>query len=307
MREAAESESGICWVDPQDGKLKYWAWAHWVGAASEATYSVSLAEEVQLNYDDANVFDKVVAHYQPTALGQATVVYQPTEPFVVPPGSNSTETVHFNYPIGQMVSLETNARTAGGVSLNSNLTVKNPDNSTPWRPQYAKSSDVVFVNSNSMHAMVVDKFEVTARPISRDPDQEYSETLNLLDIQRRSDIRPTTDRVRYTLQTIAQAQLVAKLRAFRSSRPPLLVTLGPIPGNPDLKVGSVITLDITDAVTQLDTDIVLLRREGTFGQRWEETWTGVPLSDMYAYTTANTAGGYFKIGTSYLGVGRLGY
>jgi len=69
----------------------------------------------------------------------------------------------------------------------------------------------------------------------------------------------------------------------------------------------VITLDITDAVTQLDTDIVLLRREGTFGQRWEETWTGVPLSDMYAYTTANTAGGYFKVGTSYLGVGRLGY
>jgi hypothetical protein len=54
MREIAECEGGVLWVDPQDKTLKFWTWAHWVGASSVATIGRSVGtEEVQLAYDYA--------------------------------------------------------------------------------------------------------------------------------------------------------------------------------------------------------------------------------------------------------------
>lgn len=304
MREIAECEGALVWVDPQDVTLKFWPWSHWVGASPVATIDRSAGtEDVQLTYDYASVFDEATINYQPRRKGRLATVHSLTTPVLIPANSTVTQRFRFRYPLAQFVSYTANARSAGGENLNSNLVV---GTTTPVAATYWLTT---LRNTNTRLGMVVDKFDVVGYPIEGLTNREYRYNAASLRVPRRTDIRPTSESGRYCLQHEAQAKLVAGLRIWRLSNPARIYTIGPIPGSKDLKVGDVVTLNISGGVTQANEDVVLVHRHGQFGQRWEETWTAIPVAQLVQYTTisSGTGDGFFVLGTSRLSYGRLGY
>jgi len=301
MKEVAESEAGVAWVDPQTGTLNYWRSDYWVGAGTAGYLTRSNIENLEPVYDYANTFDIVTCHYQPRRKGRSVIVYQLTTPIIVAPGGTVVEEIKLRYPVGEYLSYTANARTGGGVSLNSNLTVT-------IVTQNAKSWKVQFVNTNSVHAMVIDKFDITGRPIEGLPERKYTKDMANLTIQRRSDVRATVERARYSIQTLAQARLIADLKAFRLEDPPQAITFS-MPADPTLNVGDVVTVNFAAAISTINDHFVLLDRAWAYRETFEDTWFAVRLSDLYAYTTisAGTGGGYFEAGVSVLGYGRLYY
>jgi len=221
-------------------------------------------------------------------------------------------TVRFRFPIAEYDSYECVATTSGGVDLAADLTVSNADDSTPWTPENAMSSRVKFANANTRHGMVIRQFDVMGRPIEGLPNREYlaDQTANSdMTVPRRSDVKPTEVKARYALQHEAQAALVAELKAYRLKDPPVLLTLGPMPGNPELNVGSAITVNIAAGISTINKLVILLYRQGNYGLCFEETWLAIPQDDLYQYATVSmgTTVGAFKVGTSRLSYGRLGF
>ena len=315
MREIAEAEGGIVWVNPMTGNLEFWAWAKWIGAASEATYSrgptagIGPLENVRPRHDYKQAFDVVNVTYQPRRTGRLMNLHQLGTPIVIAPLGTHTATIRMRYPIAEYDSYECVATTSGGVSLAGSLTVSNADDSTPWVPEGAVSSRVKFANASANHGMVIRKFDVLGRPIEGLPNREYKADKNYLVVHRRTDVKPNEVKARYCLQHEAQAALVAELKAYRLQDPPVLLTVGPLPGNPELNVGSAITVNIAAGISQINKLVILLHRQGSYALRYEETWLAVPQDELYQYATVSTGttAGAFKVGTSRLSYGRIQY
>jgi len=311
MREIAESEAGIVWVNPKTGNLEFWAWAKWIGAASEATYTRTLLENVRPRHDYRQAFDVVNVTYQPRRTGRLMNLHQLGTPILIAPLCTKTLTIRFHYPIAEYDSYEVVATTSGGVGFTEGveLTVSNADDSTPWVPEGAVSSRVKFANASANHGMVIRKFDVLGRPIEGLPNREYKADKNYLVVHRRTDVKPNEVKARACLQHEAQAALVAELKAYRLQDPPVLLTVGPLPGNPELNVGSAITVNIAAGISQINKLVILLHRQGSYALRYEETWLAIPQDELYQYATVSTGttAGAFKVGTSRLSYGRLGF
>lgn len=304
LREIAEAEGGLVWVDPQDATLKFWTWDHWVGASSVATIARSGGtEEVKLTYDYASVFDEASITYQPRRKGRLMVVHSLTSPVLIPANSSVQQRFRFRYPLAEFVTYETNARSSGGEDLNAYLTV---ETTTPAAATYWLTT---LTNSHTRLGMVVDKFEVIGRPVEGLSNREYRYNASTLTVPRRTDVRPTEEQGRYCLQHEAQARLIAGLKTLRLSTPPRVYTIGPLPGNENLSIGDVVTLNMAAGVTTVNEAVVLLHRHGSYWPRWEETWTAVPLAQLIEYVAASsgTGDGFHVVGTSRLSYGRLGY
>ncbi len=312
MREIAEAEGGVVWVDPQDATLKFWSWSHWVNKGYVATWTRANVEEVRPRHDNANAYDVVNVTYQPRRRGRLVNIHSLTKPIVVPPDSMVTERLRFRYPLVELYSYTTRARSSGGENLDAYLTV------TPTAPQGAMHWEATFTNSHTRHALVVDKFDILGWPIEGLSNREYRSNRDSLTVQRRTDVRPEVRRAevraRYAMQHLAQARLVAELKSWRLQDPPLVLVIGPVPGSALRHVGDVVMLSIGDGISQIDQRVLLLHRSGSFGGpedscRWEETWTAAALDDLYEYPDASTGtdDGAFVLGTSRLGYGRLGY
>ena len=244
-------------------------------------------------------------------------IHSLTQPIVVPPdtsgsGQTVTERLRFRYPLAEFYQYTTRARSAGGENLDEYLSI------TPATPQGAMYWEVTLTNTHPRHALVVDRFDVLGWPIEGLTNREYRSNRDNLEVQRRSDVRPEVRRnevrARYALQHLAQARLVAELKSWRLQDPPLVLVIGPVPGDPRRHVGDVIMLNLSDGISTINKRVVLLHRSGRYGGaeedcRWEDTWTAAALDDLYQYPDPSVGGsdGAFVIGTSRLGVGRLGY
>lgn len=312
MREVAEAEGALVWLDPQDTKLKLWTWGHWIGANSVEGWGRDRLEEARPRRDYANAYDTVNVSYQPRRRGRLVSIHQLTKPIVVPPSGTVTERLRFRWPMIAMQSYTVRARSSGGENLDTYLGM------SPAAPQGALYWEVTFTNSHTRHALVVDKFDVIGWPIEGLPNREYRCERNSLDVHRQTDVRPevrrTEVKVRYALQHEAQARLVAELKSWRLQEPPLVLQIGPVPGDPRLHVGDVVQLSLGDGISQIEELVVLLHRQGSYGGpeqscRWQEVWTAAALDDLYQYPTVSTGtgDGTFVVGTSRLSYGRLGY
>jgi len=303
MREAAESELGVVWVNPQTGYLEFWSSAYWVGKASTDTYTFQ-SENAKPDRDYSNIFDKVVVHYQPRRKGRTRVLYQLQQPITIAPATTGTIVeMKLQHEQAQYVSFNSNARTAGGASMTTSMTITIIEQTARlWRVQ--------FDNSNVRHALVVDTFNILGRPLEGMPDRFYEANAAVpLTVSRRTDIRATEERARFAMQTYAQAKLIGDLKVFRTSGPPPTIMLGPMPCNPTLNVGSIITLDLSAvASVAMDEDVILLSRNWSFGNRFEDNWYAVVRSYMDTLIHVSdsvTPDGYFKIGVSHLDEGKL--
>lgn len=317
MREIAEAEGAVAWVDPQDATLKLWSWAHWIGAATADTWDRGDAENVRPWRDTANAYDLVNVTYQPRRRGRLMTIHSLTKPIVIPPdttgyGESVTERLRFRFPLHTIYEYTTRARSAGGENLDAYLSI------TPAAPQGAMYWEVTLTNTHPRHALVVDKFDVIGWPIEGLSNREYRADRETLTVARRTDVRPEVRRnevrARYPLQLLAQARLVAELKSWRLQEPPLVLVIGPVPGDPRRHVGDVVTLDLADGISTISTRVVLLHRSGRYGGpeescRWEETWTAAALDDLYQYPdpSVGETDGAFVINTSRLSYGRLGY
>lgn len=319
MREVAETEGAIAWVDPQDGTLKLWTWPHWVGAASEIDISRGWvgggtpSEGLKVRRRYADTRDVVNVTFTPRRKGRLRTVHRLTRPVVIPASSSVQQRFRFNAPVAGIESYSVRARSSGGQNMDAYLTIgaTTPSSATEWVTTLS--------NSHATQAIVVDKFDVFGYPLEGLPNREYRAEGGTLAVSRRHNIfpgqepRPLDVRSRFGLQTDAQARLIADLKLTRLASP-RAIQIGPMPGDSSLRIGSVVTVNFADAISAFVGDVVLLHRSGSWGGppdacRWEETWMGVPLGDLYEYTTISEGAedGYFAVGTSLLGVGRLGY
>jgi hypothetical protein len=112
--------------------------------------------------------------------------------------------------------------------------------------------------------MVVDRFDVIGRPVEGLSNREYRYNAGTLTVPRRTDVRPTEERGRYCLQHEAQARLLAGLKTLRLGTAPRLYTIGPLPGNKNLSIGDVVTLNMAAGVTQVNEPVLLHRHAATF-------------------------------------------
>lgn len=316
MRQLAEAEGGIGWVDAQDGYLKFWSWPHWVGAASATTVTRDYVagslptENVRVRRNPRDARDVVNVVYVPRRLGESTTIHSLTAPIVLPANGSQEVRLRFRYPLGRLDSFTTRAHSGGGANMDAYLTVgtTSPASATEWV--------TTLTNTHPTEAIVVDKFTVVGWPIEGLPNREYRAEASVpLTVSRRHDVYPGQPvrlevRSRYALQTEAQAKLIGDLKLQRLQEPALMLTIGPVPGDADRHVGDVVTVNLSEGISTINTPAVLLYRKGTFGvERWEESWSAVALGDLYEYTDVSegTGDGYFVVGTSRLGFGRLGY
>ncbi len=302
MSEVAESEMGVVWLDPADGCLYFFAWDHWLNALSVTTYGLGPAggvggfEDLQLSWDYQNALDQQVVHFQPQRKDPLDVAYQLTEALVIPPDSTKSEELKFFFPC-VFHSYEMVATTAGGEDLNADVSlhIAAPQSATSWY--------IEFTNANTRHAAVIRTFNVLGYPLAGLSSRRYSHTAGSATVSRRSDTQPTPQRARFCIQTMAQARLIAELRAWRLQQPPAVYTVGPERFHPNVKPGAVITVAAAGGVAQIEKDLVVLHRQWRYGERFEMTLTCAARDDLYELTAAE----YFRVGTSTLGVGALGY
>ncbi|MEN6303010.1 MAG: hypothetical protein ABFD96_09825 [Armatimonadia bacterium] len=313
MQEIAEAEGALAWVDAKDGKLKLWTWSHWLDATSTATFSsapgahgIEDASD-QRSWRDAR--DIVNVTYTPRRSGQRVLVHQLTEAIVIPPSGSTQQRFRFRQPLAKFDSYVSRATTGGGRNMDAWLEVgaTTPVSATTWVTTLS--------NDNPDEALVLRQWDVYGYPIEGLPakEQQLEADAPLL-VSRRHDVYGGQQiklevRSRFCLQTEMQAELIAALKVHRLGEPPLFITIGPVPGDSALSVGDVVTVDLTTGVSTINADFVLMKRDGQYGTRWEETWLAVLLANLteYTVTSSGSGDGYFKVGSSLLAVGRLGY
>jgi len=290
IQEAAASEGGAVFIG-QDGVLRYYNFAHWLGQSSRYTWDESYYAEMHPEYlydDKANV---VVVDYQPRAESQDATVFSLRQPIPVPVNGSVTRTLRFRFPLASFGSYDLVAVTAGGEDISSDISL---DSATPTN---AQSWGVQFTNANTRHEAWITKFDVIGRALEGRPTETYQadpDSKAGTVEERKLEIRGN-----WYIQLHEQAKVVAEMNAQRLKTEPLVMHLVGLPGNPKIELGDKIT--VQGANTTIDTVAIVIGIRHRFGPAYQMDIDAVDYSNFFAYDDS----AYFKIGASQTSSGRL--
>ena len=280
-RAAAQSEGGVLFFDDA-GTLCFWNATHWIGAASVATISYGEMVPKTAYQHVANI---VGVEYQPRQAGRPAVVHQLERPVYVRPGGSTTVSCQFQLPLARYQG-RTMRATAGGEDASGSITV------APTTPQYAGSWDVTFSNANTRQALWVTAFDVFGEPLAGRPAEQFVHDVSGANVDWRRDFRGNL-----SVQTAAQARMLAAMTATRMAPPRLTLTLSDLRANPLLELGDIVTVSGTR--TGVSTTAMILGIDWQFGQSYRMGLELVSFVDFYAYAN------YWRVGTSNVGAGSV--
>jgi hypothetical protein len=289
-QRVAASEAGLLFVD-RNGLVRFWNAAHFDGLSSVATFAEALYGELAMRFDYENAYNVVTVSYEPRQRSETVAAFSLRRPVAVPAGGTATETFEFRWPVAEFDSYNLTAVTGGGADITADVTV------TPAQPQYAQSWEVEFANANAVHAAYVTRFEVIGRVAEARAAETY--TVDPDGSAGTKAARKTAVRGNFYAQTPGQTRLLGNLLSDRMREPVLTLRLTQCPALPTLELGDRIT--VQGANNELDREAVVTGLHWTFGPAARMDIDAVDATGLYGES------GYFVVGTSELGTGKLFY
>jgi len=292
MRAAAASEAGALFCDGS-GNVVFWNAAHWAGK-THADYGdthITVASFGELRpkrgYDDE--WNIIACDYAPAGVGKPTKVYSLKRAVSVPPNSNKTMTLNFQWPLMSFYSYTLKACSSGGVDMGPSGA--NKVSISPSTPSYAKRWEITFSNSDTQNEAFITQFDVYGYPVDKRPAEQYIKDNSSGKPQPRRYNLPSNGYV----QSEQQVRFLVDILADRLSTVRMQLQATQLRGHPLYELGDLV--NIAAALTGVSTDCCIIGKHNTFGDgAWQMTLDLMDFSGMYVSTS------YFKVGTSVLGV-----
>lgn len=277
-----------------DGEYCYENSSHWLRSphtTSQQTYTRADGGRLNIILDDSDLFSDITVVASARTKGPVGQLWAPDSPITVPASTTRTVTAALRQPLAAVEgTLTYTVVTPGGVAVASGVSVgKN------WSSQRCI---ITIVNSNAF-AIVLQQAAITgAQLVGGNQHEETAEATNSFWSSRSRRVRRFTNN--NYVQTPAQAAALAEMMRDWSQAVRLRYRLENVPGNPERRVGDLITLS----------DTIMLpagnRTAYITGLSWQCDPSGfkhtaidcVDAATLYPYASSP---GYFIIGSSLLG------
>ncbi len=289
LQRVAASEGGLIFMD-RSGLLQFWNAAHFDTLSSVQTFDEALYGELALSYDYDNSYNVVAVDFEPREQSEAVTVFDLRRPVSVPIDGTAVETFRFRWPVADFVSYSLTAVSGGGDDISTDVTI------APTTPQYAQSWEVTFTNANTIYGAYVTQFEVTGRVAEGRPTETY--TANPGSVSGKA-IRKLDVAGNFYVQTPGQARLIGNLLSDRLATELLTLHMSGCPALPTLELGSKITVQGDN--NDLDVAAIVTGLRFRYGPAATMEVDAVDATNLYG------SSGYFVVGTSALGTGKLFY
>lgn len=293
--QLASACGGRFYVDV-DGQFCYENAFHWLTSphtTSQQTYSRTTDyNRLSILLDDSDLFSDITVVAAARTAGPVGSLWTPDGPIVVPASTTRTIVAPLRQPLaGVNGTLNYTVVTHGGRRVTSNVTVSSPT----WCAQRATFT---VANANT-YAIVLQQVSITGAQLAGGNQHEETATSNTTFWNSRSR------RVRRFagnpyVQTPAQAAALAEMMRDYSQGVRLKYQLSNAVGNPERKIGDLIT--ISDTIMLPDGN----KTAYITGLSWQWDSSGfkhtsidcIDAATLYPYATSP---GYFIIGSSLIG------
>jgi len=293
--QLASACGGRFYVDV-DGQFCYENAFHWLTSphtTSQQTYSRTTDySKLTVTLDDNDLYSDITVVAASRTAGPVGSLWTPDEPIVIPASTTRTIVAPLRQPLaGVNGTLNYTIVTHGGRRVSSDVTVSDPT----W---YAQRASFIVINANT-YAVVLQQANITGRQLAGGNQHEKTATSNTMFWNGRSR------RVRRFagnpyVQTPAQASALSEMMRDYSQSVRLKYQLSNVVGNPERKLGDLITL--SDTIMLADGN----KTAYITGLAWKWDASGfthtsidcIDAATLYPYATSP---GYFIIGSSLLG------
>ena len=292
--QLASACGGRFYVDV-DGQFCYENAFHWLTAphtTSQQTYSRTTDySKLTITLDDSDLYSDITVVAAARTAGPVGSLWTPDGPIVVPASTTRTIVAPLRQPLaGVNGTLNYTVVTHGGRRVSSGVTV-----GSTW---YAQRCVITIANANA-YAIVLQQASITGAQLAGGNQHEETDTSNTSFWTSRSRrVRRFTGNP--YLQTPAQAAALAEMMRDYSQGVRLKYQLSNVVGNPERKLGDLITIS--------DTIMLAAGNKTAYitGLAWKWDKSGfshtsidcIDAATLYPYATSP---GYFIIGSSLLG------
>jgi hypothetical protein len=296
---AAGAEGGVFYFDEVgDAVFRNSAWWHTAAdsVTSVQTFTVARLQNLVPNYDYNQVRTGAIVQYQPRLASGDQVVWR-RDGIVVPPSGAMPTTIDidakFYNPVTALFEPVKGKDyfpiSASGVDLSGHVNV-----SIPQASLFAQRAVLRFTNSSQQTAFIA-TFSLRGNVLTGGPQEEIERNAASPLVPRNQALVSGNSYI----QTVAQAELLATITAYRKSFPRLAYTLNGVPALPWLQLGDCVTIDVSEPVTADRTAIVT-----KLGFSWSPqgpflmTLEAVDKAGLFEYSD------YHVLGTTHYGSGK---
>ncbi len=299
MWEVAQAEGGRCYFDGL-GKLHFESVSHWVSHTT-AVWELT-GDDYQAYGPDFNpetLATKIIVEWSGRQLGAVTVLYNLEEVKVVRPCETVEFEARLNQPMYQLVPLESGTDykfvSAGGIDLGDSVNI-----TLPVANCYCQRCTVRITNNHSSLAAQVIFLQIRGYPLSGAPAEQTEATPTIPPVEFE---RVRTVRGNMYLQTLTQAQALARYLAARHAQIVPLWMLQEVPGIPHLELSDRVQFWALPTMTYAQAGYVTeIQWRCTVQDGFRQTLHLMDAAALYSYTD------YFVVGQTALGaVGRCWY
>lgn len=191
---------------------------------------------LRLNQD--NLYSDITVEVSTRTIAPAELIWSPDDyqDLRVPPNSTLQITATFDDPVYMLTSFEWEAASAGGVAMDSYMSVSRQD--------YAQKCVITFTNNHSTTFALIKYLRIAGNPVVGGP--VFERTAQSSDaFWSNRDRRTRSVRGNVYVQTPIQAQFLSDLILEESEEPRAVIQLGGLAGNPSRFVGDVVTIQDT--------------------------------------------------------------
>lgn len=266
--------------------------SHYLDSAhttSQATLTRDNFADVELEWQDDDLFSTVTCETAPRQLGATAVVWEPDEPIVVPAGGSFTVLARFRQPVAAITAFDWKAKTAGSQNITSSVALATPT-------YYAQRVEFTWTNAHATQAAYLYGVKLSAVPLLGGPSQETTQEASSAFWTQRGK-RVKSIRGNPYIQSRAQANSLADFLLDQCAAPRLAVTVRGVPGLPNLRLGHKVT--VNDTLLMSTPVAIMLTRIAwrANGAGFTQDLAGIDITNGL-YTQAS----YFVLGADTLSV-----
>lgn len=285
----AAAAGGSVYCDA-DGTMHYDNATAWLNQSVQETLDRPQMGNLEIAYEDKELYNSVTVEASARYKDATGVLWEPDELVRVAPGQTKTITARFKQA-SAAAALTYQARTAGGLSITSSVTVS--------MATYAQRAVLTITNNHASYEAYITPLNITGNGLVGGPTQEETRTssadgYNAAFFTAARGDRALSIRGNAYVQTRAHAAMLALMRLHRVERPRVTYTLQRCPGNPLRRVGWKINISDTNLLSATRTAYITSLR-WRVGQTFTQDIEAVDASQMFVDAS------YFVIGTNTLG------
>lgn len=280
---------------------------HWIGAASQWTFTTDEMSNVVPQPDFAGIYSDVVVHSSPRSVGPLQEVYRAARRIKVPPGGTYRLEARLSFPCTSVTQAVGGAAPAAGaddtrdfVAVAGNQDITSNVTITTWTA-YGQRVIIVFTNANTTYQAEITRLRIRGTPLLGSPQEEIriTNTTTPSDIPKRDTTIGGEQRYNWFIQGEAQARGIGNLIGERVKAVRNSYTIPSARFVPQLECGDLTMLSWSRPFSSDKAAFVIEKSWRMTGVR-----EGKPLLTMSIRAVENSgiyqSANYFKVGTDKL-------